>query len=185
MIARWLPNAITITRMVMALPLLWLLMNGHYPQAFWLAVLAGATDALDGFIAKRFDCRSVLGGILDPVADKLLLSACFFGLWWSEHLPTWLVAIVLVRDLVILLGAYLWWRLIGAFQPAPTGISKMTTLAQLVLVAMVLAHLAGLDVTQDWLPPLLLATAAVTLVSGADYVVRYGWRAWRMQGSRQ
>ena len=79
----WIPNAITIARMVMALPLLWLLVNGHYPQAFWLALVAGASDALDGLLAQRFGWRSALGGLLDPIADKLLMSVCFLGLWWS------------------------------------------------------------------------------------------------------
>jgi cardiolipin synthase (CMP-forming) len=177
----WIPNAITITRMVVALPLLWLLMNGHYPQAFWLAVLAGASDALDGVIAKLFGWRTVLGGVLDPIADKLLLSVCFFGLWWSLNLPTWLVLV----DLVILTGAYFWWRLVGSFTPEPTGISKMTTLLQIVLISLMLAHLSGMDFAQSWVPPLILATAAMTVASGVDYVVRYGLRAWRMRGSRQ
>ncbi|MEO7251512.1 MAG: CDP-alcohol phosphatidyltransferase family protein [Arenimonas sp.] len=181
----WIPNAITIARMVMALPLLWLLMNGHYPQAFWLALIAGASDALDGLIAKRFGWRSVIGGVLDPIADKLLLTVCFFGLWWSQQLPTWLIMVVLVRDLVILLGAYIWWRLVGAFKPSPSGISKVTTLAQLVLVALVLANMAGFPLVPGWVPPLMLATAAITLVSGADYVIRYGLRAWRVHRSRQ
>ncbi len=184
MIPRWLPNAITITRMVMALPLFWLLKNARYPEAFWLALLAGSTDALDGQLAKRFDCRTVLGGVLDPIADKLLLSVCFFGLWWSGNLPTWLVAVVLCRDLVILLGAYIWWRLEGNFIPAPSLISKATTLLQMVLVALVLARLAGFDFAHAWVPPLMLATAVVTLVSGADYVLRYGLRAWRNRRSR-
>ena len=185
MTLNWLPNAITVVRMVMALPMLWLLMNGHYPQAFWLALLAGLSDALDGFLAKQFGWRSVLGGILDPIADKLFLSVCFFGLWWSEHLPSWLVAVVLGRDLVILVGAYAWYRLVGSFKPAPSGISKMTTLAQLVLIALVLAHLASFDIAQAWVPPLMLATAAVTVVSGLDYVVRYGQRAWRFRKDKQ
>lgn len=180
----WIPNAITIGRMVMALPLLWLLMSGFYQEALWLALLAGSSDALDGFIAKRFGWRSVLGGILDPIADKLLLTVCFFGLWWSKTLPTWLVAVVLGRDVVILLGAYVWWRLIGSFKPAPSGLSKATTLAQIALIALVLAHLAGFDILQSWVPPLMLATAAITLVSGADYVYRYGTRAWRVHRER-
>ena len=174
-----IPNAITIARMVMALPLLWLLAEERFTQALWLALVAGASDALDGFLAKRYGWQSVLGGILDPIADKLLLSVCFFGLWWSAHLPTWLVAIVLVRDLVIVAGAFAWWRLTGSIKAAPTGISKLTTLMQLVLVAMVLAHLAGLDIAPGWVQPLMLATAGVTLVSGLDYVLVYGKRAWR------
>lgn len=181
----WIPNAITIARMVMAVPLLWLLVNGHYPQAFWLAVVAGASDALDGVIAQRFGWRSVLGGVLDPIADKLLMSVCFLGLWWSWNLPTWLVAVVLIRDIVIVAGAFFWWRLTGAFTPAPTGISKMTTLLQIVLIVLMLAHLAGMDFAQSWVPPLVLATAAMTVTSGGDYVVRYGLRAWRIHRSRQ
>ena len=181
----WIPNAITIARMVVALPLLWLLVNGHYLPAFWLAVAAGASDGIDGFLAQRFGWRSVLGGVLDPIADKLLMSVCFLGLWWSLNLPTWLVAVVLIRDLVIVLGAFFWWRLVGTFTPAPTGISKMTTLIQIVLIALMLAHLAGMDFAQSWVPPLMLATAAMTVASGGDYVVRYGSRAWRVYRSKQ
>lgn len=181
----WIPNAITVARMVMALPLLWLLMKGHYPQAFWLALVAGSTDALDGIIAKRFGWRSVLGGVLDPIADKLLLGVCVFGLWWTQNLPTWLVAVLLLRDVVIVLGALAWWRLNGSFEPAPSGISKVTTLTQIVLVLLVLAHLAGMDMAQAWVPPLMLATAAMTVLSGSDYVVRYGMRAWRLSRSRR
>lgn len=177
MIPKWLPNAITIARMAVSLPLLGLLTTANYPQAFWLALVAGSSDALDGWLAKRYDCRSVLGGILDPIADKLLLTVCFFGLWWGGNLPTWLVAIVLGRDLVILVGAFAWWRLHGSLTPAPTLVSKCTTLAQLVLATLVLADLAGFDFVQGVVPTLMLATAALTLASGADYVVRYGVKA--------
>lgn len=174
-----IPNAITIARMVVAFPLLWLLKEERFTEALWLAVVAGASDALDGFLAKRYGWQSVLGGILDPIADKLLLSVCFLGLWWSGHLPTWLLVIVLVRDLVIGAGAFAWWRLSGSIKPAPTGISKVTTLMQLLLVAMVLARLAGLDIPPAWVQPWMLATAGVTVVSGLDYVLVYGRRAWR------
>ena len=181
----WIPNAITCARVVASLPLFWLLEERMFVAAFWVAIVAGASDALDGIIAKRFGWQSQLGGILDPVADKLLLTAGFLGLWWSLQLPTWLVALVLGRDLVILAGAFAWWRLIGAFTPEPSGISKATTLAQLVLLAMVLARLAGHPVAESWIPPVALATGAVTLISGLDYVVRYGARAWRLLGKRE
>jgi cardiolipin synthase len=179
-----LPNAITILRMVLAVPLLWLLARAHYQAALVLALVAGATDLLDGFLAKRYGWQSVLGGILDPIADKLLLSVCFLGLWSSQQLPTWLVAVVIGRDLVVGLGAFAFWRVTGALQPAPTGMSKAATLSQLVLVALVLAHLAGVDLLQAWVQPLMLATAAATVVSGLDYVLRYTLRAWRDRGKR-
>lgn len=173
-----LPNAITIARMVMALPLLWLLMNAQFRPAFALAVVAGLSDGLDGFLAKRNGWQTELGGLLDPIADKLLLSTCFFGLWWSGLLPGWLVAVVMLRDAVILVGARAWWRIEGRFRAEPSGLGKATTLAQLLLVALVLARPAGFAVFPDWIPPLALATAAITVVSGIDYVVRYGRRAF-------
>ena len=178
----WIPNAITLARVLASLPLFWLLIEARYVPAFWLAMAAGFSDALDGVIAKRFGWQSVLGGLLDPIADKLLLSACFLGLWWGGHLPTWLLALVLGRDVVILLGALAWWRLIGPFQPEPSVPSKATTLLQLVLVVMELAQLAGHPVAVEWLPALEQFTGLVTLVSGLDYVVRYGARARRRLG---
>jgi cardiolipin synthase len=179
---RWIPNAITVSRVLASLPLFWLLKTQQYEPAFWLAVAAGLTDALDGIIAKGLGWQSWLGGVLDPIADKLLLAACFLGLWLTGKLPTWLVAVVLGRDPIILAGALAWWRLRGSFTPEPSGISKVTTLVQLLLVAMVLALLAHHPMAQAWIPPVALATGAVTVVSGVDYVVRYGARAWRHQG---
>jgi cardiolipin synthase len=180
-----IPNAITIARLVVSLPLLWLLMSEQFLQAFWLALIAGLSDALDGFLARRFGWRSALGGILDPIADKLLISVCFFGLWWTGHLPTWLVAVVLIRDVIILLGAWVWWRMNDAFEAAPTTVSKLTTLFQLVLIALTLAHLAGFEFADALTPPLRLATAAITVISGVDYIVRYGVRAWHLRRSRR
>ena len=174
-----LPNAITISRMVMALPLLWLLMNAAWRPALALAVIAGASDALDGLLAKRYGWQSELGGLLDPLADKLLMSVCFFGLWWGGLLPAWIVALVLARDAVIVGGAWAWSRLEGAFRAEPSALSKATTLAQLLLIAMVLAKPAGLPIFPQWIPPVALATVAITVLSGLDYVWRFGRRAWK------
>ena len=182
---RWIPNAITITRMVMAFPLLWLLMNGRFPAALVLALLAGVSDLLDGFIAKKYDWRSALGGVLDPIADKLMLSACFIGLWWSFQIPTWLLVLVLVRDALIVSGAFAWWRVIGTLKPAPSPLSKTNTAVQLLLVAVFLVNVAVRPVPLLLLQSLVLATAVMTVVSGMDYFWRYGTRAVRALRSRQ
>lgn len=180
----WLPNAITIARMVMALPLFWLLATGSYAVAFWLALVAGLSDALDGYLAKRHDWRSELGGLLDPIADKLLLAACFLGLWWAGQLPRWLLVLVFGRDLVIGAGAFLYWRVVGPFKPSPSFISKMTTMMQIVLAVAVIAHLAILALPRNLLAGLMLATALLTMASGLDYVFRYGMRTRRALRSR-
>ena len=184
---RWLPNAITVGRMVLALPLLWALATAHFALGFWLAVVAGASDAIDGFLAKRFAWHSHAGGLLDPLADKLLLSAAFVGLWWADRLPLWLVALVLGRDLVILGGAVVWWSTLGPFTAEPTRLSKLNTVVQIGLVAAVLFDAAFTGslpaggggagpVPRDWLYALILACAAFTAASGVDYVVRWGAR---------
>jgi cardiolipin synthase len=184
---RWLPNAITIGRMVLALPLLWALATAQFALALWIALVAGMSDAVDGWLAKRYRWDSHSGGLLDPLADKVLLSVCFVGLWWSRHLPAWLVVLVLARDAIIVGGALVWWRVLGPFAAAPTRLSKFNTLMQIVLVAAVLADAAftgHLGAAADragplplvWLQALLLACAALTAASGVDYVVRYGAR---------
>jgi cardiolipin synthase (CMP-forming) len=180
-----IPNAITVARMVVAFPLLWLLLENRFPEALWVALVAGASDAVDGYLAKRYSWQSVLGGILDPIADKLLLTVCFLGLWWGGHLPAWLFAVVLARDVVIGMGTLAWWRVNGSIKPAPTGISKLTTLVQLLLVAMVMAHLAGLDIPPAWVQPLMLVCAGVTVVSGIDYVMVYSLRAVRARRGKR
>lgn len=186
---RWIPNAITLARLVLALPLLWLLVRGRFFEALCLAVVAGLSDGLDGFLAKRYDWRTALGGVLDPIADKVMLMACFFGLWWSLQIPGWIVALVFARDLVIVAGAFAWWRVIGTFKPSPSLLSKANTALQLLLVAVFLGHAvrvaAGLSpVPMVWLQGMVLAVATLTVASGADYVIRYGTRAIRAHRSK-
>ena len=176
---RHLPNAITGLRLAMAPLLLWLLWSRHFQLALGVALVAGASDLLDGFLAKRFGWQSRLGSLLDPIADKLMLGLAMLGLWLVAMLPGWLVGLVLVRDLVIVAGALAWWRVGGPFDGKPTLLGKLSTLAQLALVLVCLVELAG------WLLPLqvrketLIVAALLTFVSGMDYVIRYGVIAWQ------
>jgi len=181
----WLPNAITIARVVLTLPLLWLLAKNDFRWAFWVAVAAGLSDGVDGYLARRYAWSSALGGVLDPIADKLLVSVGYIGLWWSGHLPGWLVALVFVRDVVIVLGGCAWWRFNGTFEAAPSFLGKFSTALQITLVACVLADLAVQPLPAGLLRWLSLATALLTLVSGLDYVIRYGQRARSALGKRK
>jgi cardiolipin synthase len=184
MTLRWLPNAVTVLRMVLAAPLLLALGAGRYGWAFWIAVVAGLSDGLDGWLAKRFGWRSPAGGVLDPLADKALLTVSYLGLWWSAQLPGWLVALVLARDAVIVGGAAVWWATLGPVEAAPTRLSKLNTGLQVLTVAVVLLHAAIRPLPAAWLQALMLACAATTLASGVDYVVRYGVRYVRASRSR-
>lgn len=182
----WIPNAITAMRLALAAPLAWLILSGDHVNALTLALVAGFSDALDGLLAKRFGWQSELGGLLDPVADKLMLLACFVALGIAGAVPAWLVGLVVGRDVVIVAGAVAYHNLVGPLQPAPSLLSKLTTCAQ---IAYALALLID-RVPQSALPPvalsaLLWATAAATLASGLHYVGTWSLKARRELAARR
>jgi cardiolipin synthase len=176
----WLPNAITFARMALAVPLALVILDGDYGTALVVALVAGGSDAVDGWLAKRFGWDSWLGGVLDPIADKLMLVAAFVALTLQDASPVWLFVMVAGRDLVIVAGAVAYHNLVGRLDAKPTRISKLTTLVQIVYVLALLAHLTpALDLPLVLRIAILVATAVVTVASGLDYVVRWGLKARR------
>ncbi len=176
---RQLPNLITIARMLAVLPLLWWLRQGEYRAALAIALIAGLSDGIDGWLAKRHGWRTWLGSVLDPIADKLLLDSSFVGLWLAhgpgfEHaVPLWLVLLVLARDAVIVTGASAYHFLIGPLKGQPTLLSKFTTVAQILLVLALLGGLAWRPLPADATETAIWVVAALTLASGLDYVIRW------------
>ena len=175
---RHLPNLITGLRIALVVPLCLLILDQRYPAALLVAAVAGFSDALDGLLAKRFAWQSWIGGMLDPLADKLLLTACFITLAMVGAIPPWLTVLVVVRDLVIVAGAIAYHALIGRFDAAPTRLSKWTTVVQIVFVLYQLAHRADLMPSMRELDLALIAlTAGLTVVSGLHYVIIWARRA--------
>lgn len=172
---RHLPNAITVSRMVLVLPIGWAILSREPKSALFLIALAGFTDGLDGFLARRFGWQSRLGGVLDAVADKTLLIGCFVLLAVEGLVPWWLAGLVCGRDLVIAAGALAWRLLIGVLRPEPSYLSKACTLLQILYLLAVLAAAAGWPVPP--LAPLAGVVAALCVASGADYVWRWSRRA--------
>ena len=163
--------------MLLVLPLVWSLQSGDYDAALAIALVAGASDALDGWLAKRFEWQTRLGSLLDPVADKLLLVGSLVGLWLADACPGWLCALVIGRDVVIVSGAVAYNALIGPVDGNPTLLSKTTTVAQ---IGLVLGLLVGLDrrgLPAQWATVGIWVVAALTFASGLDYVVRWSARA--------
>lgn len=172
-----LPNLISILRALAVGPIIWLLLEGRFGFALAAFVLAGLSDGLDGWLAARFGWRSALGGILDPLADKLLLVGSFAALWWVGWVPGWLLALVLLRDVVIVAGATVYHFLVAPLRAVPTLLSKLNTVVQLAYVCGIITVAAF-----GWQLPALvwLGTAAVTLTtlaSGLHYVVVWGRKA--------
>jgi cardiolipin synthase (CMP-forming) len=184
--ARDIPNAITVVRILLVLPLLWALMQAKWNLALLLVALAGLSDALDGFLAKRFAWSSELGGILDPIADKTLLLSCFFGLWQWTGFPGWLFGLMLLRDVIIVSGAVVWWRMHKKnFRATPSYLSKITTTVQIFLAVFFLASTAFAWQLHAVMNAVFVVAAALTLASGADYVWRYGRAAATLSKEKQ
>jgi cardiolipin synthase len=183
MLAR-LPNIITVVRIVLVFPTAWLLWQAAYVEALLLTTVAGLSDAIDGWLARRLDAVSQFGAALDPVADKLLVASIFVIFAVQGHLPLWLAVIVLGRDVVILSGAAVYRLLFGHIEFAPTLISKANTAVQIATALAMLVWLCDFgalsELTGVLLDPLgFYLLAFLGVASGVDYVITWSLRAWR------
>lgn len=165
-----LPNLITIGRLILVPLVILMIVNQRWQAAFAIFVIAGISDAIDGFLAKRFGMASELGGYLDPIADKALIVSIYITLAMVGAIPTWLVILVVSRDLMIVSAVILSWVMARPLAMAPFVVSKLNTAAQLIFAAVVLGSSAfGIDpgpareVGQ-------LAVAVLTLGSMAAYL---------------
>jgi cardiolipin synthase len=168
-----IPNFITIGRIISVPIIFWLLLTGQNQVAFFVFVCAGLSDAVDGYLAKRYNWTTELGSYLDPLADKLLLVSIFIALGVRNELPLWLVIAVVSRDILIVAAVLLAWLLDQPVRIKPLAISKANTAMQILLAATVLADEAftfGLTTTRL---AMVWITGALTLVSLAAYL-----RAW-------
>ncbi|MFQ5784378.1 MAG: CDP-alcohol phosphatidyltransferase family protein [Alphaproteobacteria bacterium] len=176
-----LPNFISLARLFAAPLIVWLILTGEISLAFWAFIAAGISDGVDGFIAKRFDRTTELGGYLDPIADKVLLVGVYVALGSEGLVDLWLVILVVFRDLLIVGGALLLWLLSRPLRMTPLMVSKVNTVAQIVQASVVLGGF-GLGVLVEPLTGVLsYVVAATTLLSGALYVVKWTRRATGME----
>ena len=168
-----LPNLISLARLLAVPFAVYLILEGTFVAAFWLFVAAGITDAIDGFLAKRLGMTSTLGSFLDPLADKALLVSVYVALGHGGHLATWLVILVVFRDVLIIGGVILIFLVNGGIAAHPLVISKVNTAAQIALVAVVLAGLGVAPAVMAAAGPLAFLVAATTLASGGAYLVEW------------
>lgn len=174
---RQLPNLLCVLRIVLVYPVAHGVLTGDHVSVLALFAVAAFTDALDGFLAKRYGWSTELGKHLDPLADKLLLVTSFACLSMVGLVPWWLTAAVLLRDVVIVAGAIAYRVALGPLHGQPTPQSKLNTCCQVLYVLAVVAQAAfG---RPDLAPTVALGALAfvTTAVSGIDYVLTYGRRA--------
>lgn len=176
-----IPNLITLARLLSVPLAVWLIINGFLGAAFWLFILAGISDAVDGYLAKRLNAETVVGRYLDPLADKALLVSVFIALGSSGYLPSWLVIMVVFRDVLIVSGALLYHTLTQNLTLEPLRVSKLNTAAQIVLVGVVLGqHGLGLPIGMAT-EVMVFVAAATTFISGGVYVFEWTRRAAAME----
>jgi cardiolipin synthase len=179
------PNVISSLRILLVIPIAIALLHRELVTTMTLFFIAAASDAADGFLAKRFRWQSALGGILDPAADKLLLATVFIVLAVLRWVPLWLMAAAVARDLVIVVGALAYRVFLGPVEAHPSVVSKANTLCQAAYILGVIAR-EEFGIPPAWsLLALGALTFATTVISGLDYILRYTQAAVEESRSRR
>lgn len=168
-----LPNLITLGRLLTVPIAVYLLMQSAYLAAFILFLLAGVSDALDGYLAKRNNQTTELGAILDPLADKALLVGVYVTLGLQGNLPNWLVVLVVFRDVLIVGGVIILYLVRLEVKMRPLIISKINTAMQIGLAAVVLAELGLQLEIMGIVETMIYLAGATTVISGASYIVSW------------
>jgi cardiolipin synthase len=168
-----IPNLITLARILMVPVVVWAIAAGEMTIAFLVFLLAGLSDLIDGFLAKRFNMATELGAYLDPLADKAMIVSIYVTLGIAGAIPRWLVILVVSRDIMIVTAVMLSWLIGKPVALKPLAVSKLNTVAQILLALVVLASL-GFAFDAGWLIQGLTALVAIlTLASVVIYIIEW------------
>jgi cardiolipin synthase (CMP-forming) len=168
-----IPNFLSLLRIILVPVVVIFLIQGSYGKALFSFTLAGLTDALDGALARLLNCQTVLGSYLDPIADKLLLTASFVTLSILGVIPSWLTVVVISRDFIILIGIALLSMISVPYVIKPAFVGKVTTALQIGTIFLALSFKAfSRYVSNDWIIILYWLTGIFTIASGLTYIIR-------------
>jgi cardiolipin synthase len=168
-----IPNLITLGRIILVPIVVWAIASNQMEIAFAVFVVAGVSDAVDGFLAKRFKLQSELGALLDPLADKALLVSIFvtLGVWGA--IPRWIVILVVSRDIMIVGAVIVSWLFDKPVAMKPSMVSKLNTVSQVGFAALILASLGFGFAPAPYDLILMTLVTVFTLVSVALYLVEW------------
>jgi cardiolipin synthase len=178
-----IPNILTAFRILLIPVIIDLILQKNYVIALWFFLLAAVSDALDGFIARRFNMCTRLGAMLDPLADKLMVVTAVLALFRLGLVPVWVMMAIVCRDIVILVGAIAWRLRIGRIEMAPIIVSKVNTFFQVTMIFLVLSHAAEMIEIASWFSLLFLLVFITSLTSGIQYVLVWGKKALTVAGN--
>ena len=168
-------NIITVVRLLFTPVIIWLIFSSYYYLGLIFFVLSGLSDALDGFIAKQFNQRTILGSYLDPVADKTLIVSSILALGYMGAIPSWLIILIVSRDLAILGAVIISWLVERSLKIEPIISSKINTFLQIFYIGLILLSLSSkeeiiyLDIFI--LPTFSILIALSTLTSWFSYLI--------------
>ena len=181
---QYLPNGLTFSRLVLAVPLGFLILRQEFTWALGVGCLAGITDALDGFLARRLNALSRFGAALDPIADKVLITVSFLAFAQVGLIPWYLAIVVIARDLVIVTGAACYHFFIGRFEFAASRLSKVNMFVQISFCALVLVAQVFPQIPRESITAGTVAVLFIAASSGFDYVVSWTIKAVHSRGKR-
>ncbi|PKN76558.1 MAG: CDP-diacylglycerol--glycerol-3-phosphate 3-phosphatidyltransferase [Deltaproteobacteria bacterium HGW-Deltaproteobacteria-10] len=168
-----IPNFLSLLRIILVPVIVIFLIQGLYGKALFAFAVAGLTDALDGALARLLNSKTVLGSYLDPIADKLLLTASFVTLSILGIIPSWLTVIVISRDFIILLGIAILSIISVPYAINPAFVGKVTTALQISTILLALAFQSfSHDISYEWIMILCWLTGLFTIASGLTYITR-------------
>ena len=175
-----IPNLICLARIVLVIPIVRSLWQEQFLLSLLLIIIAGLSDILDGYLAKKNNWCSYLGAVLDPAADKILLVSLFLTLQSMGLIPLWLTLTVIARDLMIVFGLSLYRYFVGVPEPKPTRISKFNTTLQLAFIIFVILA-QGIQFPFEILAMVCGSLVFVTsILSGLDY-----WIIWSIEAKKK
>lgn len=177
---RDIPNLISAIRLLLIVPVVVLLSERQFAAALLLFTVAGASDAIDGELARRYGWITPLGGWLDPLADKAMMVSCFIVLTWLKLVPLWLLLGVVARDVIIVFGGLAYYYGVEKVHARPSWISKLNTLLQIMLIMALMFDQGAVRLPEVVLQLLTAAVATTVVCSGIGYVWTWGTRALRV-----
>lgn len=167
---RHIPNLLSIFRIILVIPVIWVLFQGHILWALILFTIAGLTDLLDGWLARRQHWATRVGGLLDAVADKILLTAVYISLWWLDSIPAWLLSMIIGRDILIILCTLLYQAQMKKLDPAPSKISKINTFMQIVLAVFGINQLGSFPIPDALIHSMMIMVVFTIVLSTIGYI---------------
>ncbi len=169
-----IPNILTTLRLFLAAPICLFILDENYGVVLWIAFVAGISDGLDGWLARKMGAESRYGSIVDPLSDKAMLTGAFVSFAVVGVLPWWVVTIVVVRDVIIVSGAVLCHRLLGRYKIAPSLWGKTSTAIQITFILMLLIQQVTPLFPDIIFRVVLWIMIAMVFISGGDYIHTWG-----------